>query len=86
MSKVDLEQRLARMRAEMKSRGMSQFNQAGEPWTYSLPQAAAVLGLALPRVRRLVRAGLLRAVLLDELVVSVSALRAFQRSRGLSTR
>jgi hypothetical protein len=35
MSELDLDQRLAAMRAELKSEGFQQKQRSGEPWAYS---------------------------------------------------
>lgn len=82
MSEPDLDRRLARMRAQLKAEGMLQQKQkSGEPWAYSLTEAAQALGLSLTMVRRLVANGLLHAEQLDEPMVPAVTLRNFLKRK-----
>lgn len=82
MSDLDLDRRLAKMRAELKSQGgMQQKQRSGEPWAYSLAEAAWALGLSLTAVKQLVRAGLLHAEQLDQPVIAAVTLRTFLARR-----
>jgi hypothetical protein len=78
MSDQDLDERLARMRAELKSRGtLQQKQQSGEPWAYSLSEAATALSLPLSAVKRLVSTGALHAEQLSEPMIPAVTLRTF---------
>lgn len=82
MSELDLDQRLARMRAELKSQGaLQQKQKSGEPWAYSLTEAAQALGLSLKAVKRLVAVGVLHAEQLDEPMIAAVTLRNFVQRR-----